>query len=151
MGIYDSNGVSAKTRILVVDDHYIMRRGLIELLHQPPTFIVAAAVGSAEAALDAARQEPFDLAIVDISLGKMDGIELTDRLTPEHPELIVLILSMYEEELYAGRALRAGASGFVAKQRAGELLLQAIDQVLKGEQYFSGLPLREGGRSSLSQ
>ena len=69
----------------------------------------------------------------------MDGIELTGRLKSEHPEMVVLILSMHDEALYADRAAGAGASGFVAKQRAGETLLPAIEHVLKGEYYFSHL------------
>ena len=135
---------SVGTRVLVVDDHYIMRRGLTELLGQQPNFTVGAAVNSAEDALEIARREHFDLAIVDISLGWMDGIELTDRLKREHAELIVLILSMHEEQQYADRALRAGASGFVAKQQAGEKLLDAVRQVLRGEQYFSHISKHPG-------
>jgi DNA-binding NarL/FixJ family response regulator len=126
-----------KTRVLLVDDHYIMRRGLCELLDQQAGFSVGAVVSNGQQALEAARQEPFDLAIVDISLGEMDGIELTRRLKSEHPDLIVLIFSMHDEALYADRAVRAGAAGFVAKQRAGELLLPAINRVLKGDCYFS--------------
>jgi DNA-binding NarL/FixJ family response regulator len=136
----DHNAPSAGARVLIVDDHYIMRRGLVELLDQQPEFTVGAAVSSAEQALTVARQGPFDLAIVDISLGRMDGIELTERLKTEYPELIVLILSMHSEEQYAERALRAGASGFVAKQRAGETLLHALHQVLNGQSYFSHIP-----------
>jgi len=137
MSTCNHNVQSGKTRILVVDDHCIVRRGLTELLNVQPDLTVGAAVGNAEQALEAVRQEPFDLAIVDISLGKMDGIELTDKLTSAHPEMVVLILSMHEEERYADRALRAGASGFVAKQQAGNTLLTAIYQVLKGQHYFS--------------
>jgi DNA-binding NarL/FixJ family response regulator len=131
------NETTAKTRVLVVDDHYIMRRGLCELLDQQPGFSIGAVVGNGPQALEAARQEPFDLAIVDISLGEMDGIELTRRLKSEYPDLVVLILSMHDESLFADRVAQAGASGFVAKQRAGETLLSAIDHVLKGGYYFS--------------
>lgn len=128
-----------RTRILVVDDHYIMRRGLCELLNQQPGFEVGAAVNNAQQAVEIAQQEPFDLAIVDVSLGEVDGIELTSRLKSQHPDLIVLILSMHEEALFAHRAAGAGASGFVAKQQAGETLLPAIRHVLNGEYYFSHL------------
>jgi len=128
-----------RTRILVVDDHYIMRRGLCELLSQQPGFEVVAAVSNAQQAVEIAQQESFDLAIVDVSLGEVDGIELTSRLKSQHPDLTVLILSMHEEALFAHRAAGAGASGFVAKQRAGETLLPAIRHVLNGEYYFSHL------------
>jgi len=130
---------AAKTRILIVEDHFIMRKGLCELLGQQPAFDVRAAVGNAHEALEVARQERFDLAIVDVSLGEVDGIELTSRLKSEHSDLIVLILSMHDEEMVAHRAAGAGASGFVAKQRAGDMLLPAIERVLRGECYFSSL------------
>jgi DNA-binding NarL/FixJ family response regulator len=130
---------TATIRVLIVDDHYIMRRGLCELLSQQPGFHVAAAVGNAQQAMEIAQQEPFDLAVVDISLGEVDGIELTSQLKSAHPDLIVLILSMHDEALYAHRAAGAGASGFVAKQRAGEQLLPAIAKVLRGECHFSHL------------
>lgn len=137
----DDNAIdtSARTRILIVDDHYVMRRGLCELLNQRPGFAVGAAVANAQEALEVARQEPFDLAIVDISLGETDGIELTGKLKSENPKLIVLILSMHDEAQYGVRAARAGASGFVAKQHAGEMLLPAIDRVLSGGYHFSHL------------
>ncbi|MGE5294293.1 MAG: response regulator transcription factor [Solirubrobacterales bacterium] len=132
-----SEKANARTRVLIVEDHFIVRQGLCKLLGQQPGLDVAAAVGNAREALEIARQEPFDLAIVDISLGEIDGIELTGRLKSEHSNLIVLILSMHEEALYGDRAAGAGASGFVAKQRAGDALLPAIDCVLRGEYYFS--------------
>jgi DNA-binding NarL/FixJ family response regulator len=128
-----------RKRILIVDDHYVMRTGLCELLSQRPGFSVAAAVPNAQQALEITRQEPFDLAIVDICLGEIDGIELTGRLKAEHPELVILILSMHDEALYGARAAGAGAAGFVAKQRANEMLLPAIDCVLRGEYHFSHL------------
>jgi len=130
---------AVRTRILIVDDHYVMRRGLCELLNQRPGFTVGAAVANAQQALEAARQEAFDLAIVDISLGEIDGIELTGRLKSENPKLVILILSMHDEALYGARAASAGASGFVAKQRAGDALLPAIDCVLSGGYHFSHL------------
>ncbi len=135
----NTEGATAKTRILIVEDHFIMRTGLCELLGQQPSFEVAAAVGNAHEALEIARQEPFDLAIVDISLGEVDGIELTSRLKSEHSGLIVLVMSMHDEAVFAHRAAGAGASGFVAKQRAGDMLLPAIERVLRGECYFSSL------------
>lgn len=135
---HDAN--SGKARILIVDDHSIVRRGLTELLNQQPDLTVGAAVGNAEQALEAIRREPFDLAVVDISLGATDGIELTGKLKSEQPEMIVVILTMHEEERYADRALHAGASGFVTKQQAGSALLTVIHQVLKGEHGFGHHP-----------
>lgn len=133
---YGPDSEGDKKSILIVDDHYVVRRGLTELLSQQPDFTVCDAVASAEQALEVVEREPVDLAIVDISLGRMDGITLTDLLRQKHPKIIVLILSMHDEHVYGPRALHAGAAGFVAKQLAGETLLDAIHQVLNGQKYF---------------
>jgi len=122
-------------RVLIVDDHSIVRRGLTELLGQQPGLCVCAAVGSAEEALDLSTRQPVDLAIVDISMGQMDGIELTRELKRRHPDIIVLILSMHEESLYGERARRAGAAGFVAKQDGGDALLEAISRIFSDQSH----------------
>ncbi len=139
MGADNDTNASVRTKVLIVDDHYVMRRGLCELLNQRPGLAVGAAVTNAQEALEVSRQKSFDLAIVDISLGEVDGIELTGKLKSENPKLIVLILSMHDEAQYGVRAARAGASGYVAKQHAGEMLLPAIDRVLNGGYHFSHL------------
>ncbi len=133
---YSSDSKISKKNVLIVDDHYVVRRGLVELLSQQPDLIVCDAAATAEEALDVVSREPIDLAIIDISLGRIDGLTLTDMLKQRHPDLIVLILSMHDEQIYGPRALRAGASGFVAKQEAGDTLLNAIHQVLSGQTYF---------------
>lgn len=125
------------TRVLVVDDHYAVRRSLIRLLDQQPSLTVSAAVASAERALDFVGRQPVDLAIVDISLPTMDGLELTRKLRRDHPTLPILILSMRDPAVYAQRALDAGASGFLAKQEASAAILTAIHQVLTGRTYVS--------------
>jgi DNA-binding NarL/FixJ family response regulator len=125
-----------KKNILIVEDHVMVRRGLAEFLGQQPDLTIRAAVANAEQAIEVVEQQPIDLAIVDISLGRMDGLELTDVLKRRRPDLVVLILSMHEEQLYGQRALRAGASGFVSKQQAGDTLLEAIRQVLAGRLYY---------------
>jgi DNA-binding NarL/FixJ family response regulator len=125
-----------KKNILIVDDHVMVRRGLTELLNQQPDLTIRAAVANAEQALEVVEQQPIDLAIVDISLGRMDGLELTDILKRKRPNLVVLILSMHEEQLYGRRARLAGASGFVSKQQAADALLDAIYQVLAGHLYY---------------
>ena len=133
---YSSGSKVGKKNVLIVDDHYVVRRGLIELLSQQPDLTVCDAVATAEQALEVADREPVDLAIVDISLGQIDGLILTDMLKQRHPDLTILILSMHDEQLYGPRAVQAGASGFVAKQEAGDTLLDAIRQVLSGQTYF---------------
>jgi DNA-binding NarL/FixJ family response regulator len=143
MDVQRPTHVTAKARVLVVDDHLAVRRGLAQLLEQQPDLTMCAAVEDAEHALEVVQQQPVDLAIVDISLGKMDGIELTQRLSSQYPHTRVLVFSMHDERPYADRALRAGASGFVAKQEAYETLLLAIRQILAGQTYVGktqGLP-----------
>ena len=125
-----------KKNILIVEDHFMVRRGLTEFLSQQSDLAIRAAVANAEQALEVIEQQPIDLAIVDISLGRMDGLELTDILKRRYPDLIVLILTMHEEQLYGRRARRAGASGFVSKQQAADTLLEAIHQVLTGQLYY---------------
>jgi len=125
-----------RKKVLIVDDHSIVRRGLTELLGQQPDLCVCAAVGSGEEALETAATQPVDLAVVDISMGQMDGIELTNELKRRYPEMIVLILSMHDESVYGDRARRAGAAGFVAKHDGGSALLKAIAQVLRGQSHY---------------
>lgn len=117
-------------KVLIVDDHSIVRRGLTEFLGQQPDLCICAAASSGEEALEIVEGQPIDLAIVDISMGRMDGIELTERLKRRYPEMLVLILSMHDESLYGERARRAGAAGFVAKQDGGDALLEAISRIL---------------------
>jgi DNA-binding NarL/FixJ family response regulator len=133
---HGSDNDAGKRSILIVDDHFFLRRVLTELLSQQPDLCVRAAVDGAEQALEVIEREPIDLAIFDISLGHADGITLTDRLKRKCPELIVLILSMHDERFYGQRALRAGASGYVAKQQACDTILEAIHTVLGGQTYF---------------
>jgi CheY-like chemotaxis protein len=137
MTVSNAEETSARTRVLVVDDHYAVRRSLIRLLNQQADLRVCAAVASAERALDLAQRQPIDLAIVDISLRNMDGLELTRRLKRRHPHLRVLILSMSDPAVFGRRALDAGATGFLAKQEAGAAILTAIHQVIAGNTYIS--------------
>ena len=135
-----TEAIAAGVRVLVVEDHYAVRRSLIRLLDQQPGLRLCAAVASAERALDLADQQPIDLAIVGIALRHMDGLELTRQLRRRHPHLRVLILSMYDPVVYSQRALDAGASGFLAKGEAGATILTAIQQVLAGHTYVSPAP-----------
>jgi len=126
-----------KTRILVVDDHAIVRQGLIKLVEAEPDLVVCAEAENTSQALEAMEKQQFDLAIVDILLESASGLELTERMKLRRPNLIVLILSMHDGLLYAQRALRAGATGYVAKYEAAEKIITAIRQVLSGKIYVS--------------
>lgn len=129
---------STKTRILAVDDHFAVRR-ITRLLDQEPDLCVCAAVESAEQALEWLQYQPADLAIVDISLGQMNGLQLTGRLRSDWPEVRILVFSMHDPAVYAEKARDAGASGFVAKPKASDALPAAIRQILAGGMYFRPL------------
>ena len=128
---------SEKKRILLVDDHPILRQGLANVLNtQEHLTVCGEAQGRADAIAAAERLRP-DLAIVDLSLRSGDGIELIKDLRVRLPGLLTLVLSMHDETIYAERALRAGARGYVMKQERTERLLLAIGRVLSGAIYVS--------------
>ncbi len=125
-------------RIIVVDDHPLFRKGVVQMLSQELDFEVRAEAESSPAALDLIRRTPVDLAIVDIGLhGSANGIELTKSIKAEHPDLPVLVLSMHDEALYAERALRAGARGYLMKREALDSVISAVRSVLSGDIYVS--------------
>lgn len=124
-------------RVLIVDDHPIVRNGLGQLIGQEDDLTVCGEASDAIEALECARALKPDLVLVDISLGGSNGIELTKTMRERCPDVAVLVLSMHDESLYAERALRAGAKGYVMKQEAAETVLKAIRKVLQGGLYVS--------------
>lgn len=121
-----------------MDDHPLFRKGMTQLLDSQSDLQVGAEVDNSGSALDAIRSQRFDLAVVDIGLGSgANGIELTKSIKAECPGLPVLVVSMHDEALYAERALRAGARGYVMKREALESILQAVRSVINGEMYIS--------------
>ena len=124
-------------RIVIVDDHPLFRKGLEQLIHSDGTFAVCGEAGSAAEAMDVIRKLDPDLAIVDVSLPGANGIELIKNIRAEFPKLPILVLSMHDESLYALRALRAGAQGYVMKQEALANVVQAIHEVFGGRPYLS--------------
>ena len=126
-----------ETRILVVDDHALVRRGLVRLVDAESDLTVCAEAENAEEALEAVEHQRVDLAIVDISLGGTNGLELTEIMKSRYPDILVLVLSVHDGLFYARRALGAGASGYVAKHEASEKIIAAIHQILGGEVYVS--------------
>jgi DNA-binding NarL/FixJ family response regulator len=126
--------------ILIVDDHPIFRRGLADLLNQEVDFDVQGQVGDYAGALDAVRRQLFDLVILDIGLGETaDGLELIKSIKAEQPTAAILVMSVRDEGLYAGRALRAGALGYVMKKESLECVISALRCVFTGETYLSPL------------
>ena len=124
-------------RLLVVDDHPVTRRGLAELLANEPDLAVAGNAASAAEALIQLRAAAFDLAIVDISLRGVSGIDLLKDLKIHWPKMPVLVFSTHDELLYAERALHAGARGYVMKQEPPERIIVAVRHVLNGGLYLS--------------
>ena len=126
-----------KARILIVDDHTIVRQGIAQLVNREPDLDVCEEAGDAESAVAVLAKTAVDLAIVDISLPGTSGIELVKQIRDSHPQLPVLVMSMHDEALYSDRAFRAGAKGYVMKQEATEKLLAAIRKILNGGVYVS--------------
>jgi DNA-binding NarL/FixJ family response regulator len=120
-----------------VDDHPIVRQGLALLINREADLTVCGDAEEAGSALRRIEELKPDLAVVDISLNGPDGLDLLKNLRARHPNLPVLILSMLDESLYAERALRDGASGYIMKQEATERVLVAIRRILGGEIYLS--------------
>lgn len=126
-----------RKRILVVDDHPLVRAGLMQLINQEPVLQVVAEAGSPREALaEIPRCQP-DLVIVDITMKDGGGLELIKDIRALHGELPVLVVSMHDEMVYAERALRAGASGYIMKEESAVHLIGAIQRVLGGGVYLS--------------
>jgi DNA-binding NarL/FixJ family response regulator len=123
--------------VLVVDDHPIVRQGLTLMIEQEPDLEVCGEAEEIRAALAAIQAAPPDVVLLDISLPGPDGFELLKAIRTTHPALPVLVLSMHDESMYAERALRAGANGYIMKQEATENVLVALRRVLRGEMYVS--------------
>jgi DNA-binding NarL/FixJ family response regulator len=138
-------------RILLVDDHEVVRDGVRRILDKQPGATTFGEAGTAPEALELVREHDWDVVLLDISLGGRDGLEVLKEIKQLRPRLPVLILSMHSEELFARRALKAGAAGYVTKGSPRAELAQAVDEVIKGGVYVSPtlaeklvLDLREG-------
>jgi DNA-binding NarL/FixJ family response regulator len=126
-----------KHRILIVDDHPIVRQGLSQLIDQEQDLNVCGQAENAHDAMAAIKDLDPDLVVVDITLKETNGMELIKDIKVRHPNLPVLTLSMHDEAVYAERALRAGAKGYIMKQEATEKVVTAIRRVLTGDVYIS--------------
>jgi DNA-binding NarL/FixJ family response regulator len=135
----DESGRAARhpRRVLLVDDHPIVRKGLRKLIESDPQLAVCAEAEGVRDAREAIRQQHPDVVVVDLSLKDGDGIELVKDVRAHHPGLPLLVLSMHEESIYAERLLTAGANGYIMKQAASELFIEALHTVLAGRQYVS--------------
>jgi two-component system invasion response regulator UvrY len=122
---------------LVVDDHALIRKGLKILIEENPDFAVKGEAESGMQAIKMAREQRYDLVLLDISLPDKHGMEVLTQLKSEQPDIKVIVLSMYPEAQYGVRALKAGAVGYINKQSAPEKLLGAVQQAISGKKYIS--------------
>jgi len=127
----------AKKTVFVVDDHPVLRQGLALLINREPDLTVCGEAEEAQAAMRAIALKQPDLLIADISLNGPDGLDLLKDLRALYPDLPVLILSMHDESIYAERALRARANGYIMKQEATDRVLVAVRRILSGDIYLS--------------
>jgi DNA-binding NarL/FixJ family response regulator len=126
-----------KRRIFLIDDHSIMREGLRRLLEAESELSVCGEASTAKQALGAIADDQPDLVLIDIALPGTDGLELIKTLRARFPSLLMLVLSMHDEALYAERVLRAGAKGYVMKSSSSDQLLEAVRKVIGGEIFVS--------------
>jgi DNA-binding NarL/FixJ family response regulator len=126
-----------KKTVFVVDDHPLLRQGLALLINREQDLAVCGEAEEAQAAMKALALKRPDILIADISLNGPDGLDLLKSLRVLYPELPVLILSMHDESIYAERALRARANGYIMKQEATEMVLVAVRRILAGDIYLS--------------
>lgn len=124
-------------KILLVDDHPLMRKGLALTLETEVDLTVAAQAASAEEALTLMEKTEPDLAVIDVSLPGMSGLELIKHLRAMKPDLAVLVVSRHDESLYAERAIRAGARGYLMKMEAADVIVKAVRHILNGGIYVS--------------
>jgi DNA-binding NarL/FixJ family response regulator len=138
------SGVPLKARLLIADDHAMVRRGLRLILDAEPDLEVVAEAGDGAEAVEAALSEDVDLAVLDIAMPRLTGLQAAHQLAQRRPELRMVMLTMHDSEAYLFEALRAGATGFVLKSAVDRDLVEACRAVLRGESW-----VHPGGVSAL--
>lgn len=126
-----------KTKVLIADDHAILREGIRRILDESPGYEVVAEAADGAEAISAIESHDIDVAILDINMPKTNGLDTLKHIKAVKPKLPVLILSMYPEEQYAVRMLKAGASGYLTKESASDQLINAITKIVSGGRYVS--------------
>ena len=125
-------------RVLIADDHAVVRQGLKQILGDTPEMVVAGEATNGQEVLDKVRAEAWDIVVLDISMPDRSGLDILKELQSERPKLPVLVLSMYSEDQFAVRVLKAGARGYLTKDSAPDDLVKAIRKVVSGGTYVSG-------------
>jgi DNA-binding NarL/FixJ family response regulator len=128
---------AGKRRVLIVDDHAVLREGLALMINAQPDLLIGGEAATVAGGLQAAAAVRPDIALIDLSLMGGSGLELVKDLKAQHPKMPTLVLSLHDEALYAERVLRAGARGYIMKRASTAELLAAIRKVLDGEIYLS--------------
>lgn len=131
------NSQRPKTRVILADDHNLVRSGMAALLRQHGGFDVVAEATDGAAALDAIRQQDFDLLIVDLAMPRLGGMAVIEELRRTKTSIRILVLSMYDDAQFVARAMKSGANGYLLKQAMDEDLFLAIDEVLAGDRFIS--------------
>jgi len=124
-------------KILIADDHAVVREGLKQILSESSEMVVTAEASTGPEVLEEIGKDDFDLVVLDIAMPGRGGLDILKEIKNKKPRLPVLILSMYPEEQYAVRVLKAGASGYMTKESAPHELVKAIQQISKGKKYVS--------------
>lgn len=123
--------------IIITDDHAVVRKGLKQIIEETPGFVVADEASSGNELLEKVRKNKYDVVILDISMPGKDGLDTLKELKQIAPDLPVLVFTIYPEEQYAVRLLKAGASGYINKESKPEELIEAIERVVRGRKYIS--------------
>ena len=124
-------------RILLADDHSIVRSGLRRIIEDAGDMVVTAEAADGREAIDKVQSEPPDVAVIDISMPGLDGLEVISQLRHYYPKLPILVLTMHEEEQYVVRSIAAGSNGYITKRSAPEQLVKAIRRVHEGGRFLS--------------
>ena len=124
-------------KVMLADDHSIVRAGLRRIIEETEDIVVMSEASNGREAIRLAHDNLPDVAIIDISMPDLDGLEVTDRLLSDYPHLPILVLTMYEEAQYAIKAIEVGAKGYLTKKSAPEQLVEAIRKVVDGQLYIT--------------
>jgi len=127
----------SQTRVVLVDDHPLLRQGIARMIETEKGMVVCGEAENTSKAIEVIEKQKPDVVLLDVSLNGASGIELLKNLKVRFPKMLVLVLSMHDETIFAQRALRAGAAGYIMKHEAPEKILGALKKVLKGEIYLS--------------